>query len=198
MNILSQTRLVEIAEAGGGLPVAAQDEISSAFREYHEDEGAEFEVRSGPTKKNVERALSLATELSHVLASLEQNGNYKCFNTGNEPVDVALLTHARNAIDQLCTGRLVIDCSRFQRKSERNRERKRLTHFVRRLLEIRSRYTDVALPVEVQETVASGRFRRYLELCTGLQGPWLDRVLETVTREFARARKTARRRTVTA
>jgi hypothetical protein len=59
VDILSNAEWVEISEAAGGLPDAARDEICATIRAYREDEGKEFEVRSGSAEKNVDRAFRL-------------------------------------------------------------------------------------------------------------------------------------------
>jgi hypothetical protein len=179
---------VEIG-ALSGLPDAALDEIKPLVRLHHNWGDRDFEARSWTTKRDVKRALELTEELSSVLGTLVQNNNYRCFNTGGNPVSVAALERVRNDLGALHST-LSQARVRFERKSAREWWLKREETLVRRLLEIQQRYLKTDLPLSVRERRGGLRFRQFLEKCTGLSGPSLDRVLETVMDEFSRRRKT--------
>ena len=164
------------------------------IRAHCDDAGREFDVRSYPTKTNVHRALTLAKELSSVLGTLTQDENYRCYNTGGERLSVAALEQTRDSVAQSCE-QLELD-HKFNRKSARDRDRIRKVQLVRRLLEISKKYLNTGFPVEVKDTQTSGPFVKYVELCTGLTGQRLINVLRDVVAQFARQRKTTRRRGV--
>jgi hypothetical protein len=187
---------VEVGELGGGLPDAALDEIKPLVQLYHDGGDRDFEVRSRTTKPDVKRAFELTEGLSSVLGTLVQDNNYRCFNTGGNPVSVAALEQVRNDLGALHST-LSQARVRFERRSTRDWWLKREKILVRRLLEIQQRYLKTDLPLNVRERPGGLRFRQYLEKCTGLSGPSLNSVLEKVIGEFAPRKKTTRRRTST-
>jgi hypothetical protein len=190
MAQFSDADWLEILELAGGLPVAALDEIKPLVGRYHTSEDKDFEVRAWVTKRDIKRAFALTEELSSVLGTLVQDNNYRCFNTGGNPVSVTALERVRDDLGALHSS---LDQARvrFERKSTREWHLKRDKILVRTLLETQQRYLKTDLPESVRERPNGPRFTRYLEKCTGLSGPSLNGVLETVIDEFAR-RKTTR------
>lgn len=193
MIITSDADWAEIS-AAAGLPDAARDEITAQNLSFWEDPDREFEVRSYRTKVAVRDALRLTKELSDVLPNLKQNENYRCYNTGGNPLSVAALDEMWNSVDRLLE-RLSLDSERFGKKNMRGRDDTRLINHVRRLLETRDKYLNTGFPLQTKETPMSGRFREYLKLCTGSSDGGLDAVLKPLTVQFGRKPKTARRRT---
>ena len=196
MTVFYDADFVEIGELGGALPDAALDEIRPLVRLYHSDGDRDFEVRSRPTKIAIGDALEATANLSSALSTLVRDNNYRCFNTGGQPVSIAPLEEALYVIDGLHST-FVRDRDRFEKRSTREWWLKREKILVRRLLEIQQRYLKTDLPLSVRERPGGPRFRQYLEKCTGLSGPSLNQVLEEVIGEIAPRNKTTRRRTST-
>jgi hypothetical protein len=169
---LPDTIWIEIAKAAGGLPDEAREQVTQSIQSYQENEDAEFNRVESDTRKSVKRALENAAELSEILESLEQNKEFRFFNTRGEPDDVADLTETRARIDRLRT-RLLDDQKRLSKRGRKNWARLKVTALVVRLLEIRTDFLNIDVPTSVNETVSSGPFKEYLKLCLRYADPEL-------------------------
>jgi hypothetical protein len=187
--VFSNAEWTEISEVAGGLPAVARDEVTTVISAFRDDEAKNFEVRDSTTKISLKKALDTANELRKLLATFNDE-NYRCYNTKDEPLSVVALEQTRNVVAGLCQT-LARDHERFKLKTRRDREKTRQKNLVRRLLEIQQHHLKTKLPVQIQETPTSGPFRRYIKRCSGFSDALLDDVLASVTKEFARRKKTA-------
>jgi hypothetical protein len=187
--MFSDAEWTEISETAGGLPDAARDEVVTAIRAFRDDKAKNFEVRDTTTKKSIKKALGTAKKLASHLSTLNDD-NYRCYNTKGEPISQVALDQTRSSVARLCQA-LERDHERFKLKTRRDREKTRQKNLVRTLLEIQQHHLKTNLPVQIQETPTSGRFRQYIKRCSGFSDDLLEDVLNAVTKEFARRKKKA-------
>jgi hypothetical protein len=190
MATISDTDWTQIKLASS-LPDNARKELNTKRKEFIEDLDQDFEVGQDRVKEAINKALKFEHKLSGILSRLEADNNYRSYNTAGVPLGDTELDQAWSGLVRL-RERLTDDKKRFSRRNMRERNQIRLNRYVRWLLEFQKQWLRTRLPVQARETATSVRFRAYVEMCCrGCSGD-IDRALETVTREFARQRKTMR------